>query len=303
MTDERTISAAASIVRDLARNSVHTYDAPNFNLYTKSPPVPYRGKFALSGLESDEKRALEVELSSLANRIQYLEARASTVNHQQLPDTPNEWADSASPFNGNGTGGHARAPKRQNSGSARHARVSNLLAVREKPRVLSEEEVGQLREHVQKQAQEISSLRDTISSLGDQLRQQREQTHQTFTKVEAEDVSKLRRELQKHQQANEAFQRALREIGRVITNVANGNLEEQLKMDPLEMDPEITTFKNTINKMMDQLKLFASEVSRVAREVGTDGKLGGQAQISGVSGIWKELTDNGKRSSPSYWTC
>lgn len=59
------------------------------------------------------------------------------------------------------------------------------------------------------------------------------------------------------------------------------------------MDPEITTFKNTINTMTDQLQTFASEVSRVAREVGTEGRLGGQARIAGVEGTWMELTNNG----------
>ena len=59
------------------------------------------------------------------------------------------------------------------------------------------------------------------------------------------------------------------------------------------MDDEIAAFKVTINTMMDQLEVFGSEVTRVAREVGTEGILGGQAQISGVHGIWKELTDNG----------
>src|SRR5206468_281811 len=56
---------------------------------------------------------------------------------------------------------------------------------------------------------------------------------------------------------------------------------------------EILELKNTINTMVDQLNGFASEVSRVAREVGTEGKLGGQAQVSGVGGTWKDLTDNG----------
>src|SRR5204863_452775 len=55
---------------------------------------------------------------------------------------------------------------------------------------------------------------------------------------------------------------------------------------------EILELKNTINTMMDQLNAFASEVTRVAREVGTEGKLGGQAQVKGVSGVWKDLTDN-----------
>src|SRR5207249_4370697 len=55
---------------------------------------------------------------------------------------------------------------------------------------------------------------------------------------------------------------------------------------------EILELKNTINTMVDQLNAFAGEVSRVAREVGTDGKLGGQAQVKGVAGVWKDLTDN-----------
>lgn len=66
------------------------------------------------------------------------------------------------------------------------------------------------------------------------------------------------------------------------------------------MDPEITTFKNTINTMTDQLQTFASEVSRVAREVGTEGRLGGQARIAGVEGTWMELTNNGNLEYLSF---
>ncbi|KAJ5630662.1 HAMP domain protein [Penicillium longicatenatum] len=102
----------------------------------------------------------------------------------------------------------------------------------------------------------------------------------------------MEQEVVKRQQMNEAFQKALREIGGIITQVADGNLSTRVQIHPLEMDPDITTFKITINTMMDQLQVFASEVSRVAREVGTDGILGGQAQIAGVHGVWKELTDN-----------
>ena len=68
----------------------------------------------------------------------------------------------------------------------------------------------------------------------------------------------------------------------------------KVQIHDVEMDPEIVTFKKTINTMMDQLQVFGSEVSRVAREVGTEGILGGQARITGVSGIWKELTENGE---------
>ena len=67
-----------------------------------------------------------------------------------------------------------------------------------------------------------------------------------------------------------------------------------MQIHAVEIDTEIATFKHTINTMIDQLQTFSSEVSRVAREVGTEGILGGQAQIDGVDGTWKELTNNGK---------
>src|SRR5207244_1330273 len=64
------------------------------------------------------------------------------------------------------------------------------------------------------------------------------------------------------------------------------------KRSTVDLKGEILELKNTINTMVDQLNSFASEVTRVAREVGTEGKLGGQAQVKGVAGVWKELTDN-----------
>ena len=114
--------------------------------------------------------------------------------------------------------------------------------------------------------------------------------------LEEERVAALERELWKHQKANEAFQKALREIGEITTAVARGDLSKKVRINSKEMDPEITKFKRTINAMMDQLQIVSSEVSRVAREVGTEGILGGQAQIEGVDGTWKELTDNGMPS-------
>jgi osomolarity two-component system sensor histidine kinase NIK1 len=102
----------------------------------------------------------------------------------------------------------------------------------------------------------------------------------------------LEEELQKRQSMNEAFQQALQEIGKIITQVANGDLSMKVHIRSAEMDPDIKTFKVTINNMINQLRVFASEVSRVAREVGTEGILGGQAQIAGVHGVWEELTDN-----------
>ncbi len=81
----------------------------------------------------------------------------------------------------------------------------------------------------------------------------------------------------------------VRNIAEVTTAVANGDLSKKITVD---VKGEILELKNTINTMVDQLNSFASEVTRVAREVGTEGKLGGQAQVRGVGGTWKDLTDN-----------
>ncbi len=81
----------------------------------------------------------------------------------------------------------------------------------------------------------------------------------------------------------------VRNIADVTTAVANGDLSKKITVD---VKGEILDLKKTINTMVDQLNSFASEVTRVAREVGTQGKLGGQADVKGVAGVWKDLTEN-----------
>src|SRR2546429_115280 len=81
----------------------------------------------------------------------------------------------------------------------------------------------------------------------------------------------------------------VRNIAEVTIAVANGDLSKKITVD---VKGEILQLKNTMNTMVDQLRSFASEVTRVAREVGTDGKLGGQANVEGVAGTWKDLTDS-----------
>ncbi|KAJ4297165.1 histidine kinase osmosensor [Collariella sp. IMI 366227] len=127
-----------------------------------------------------------------------------------------------------------------------------------------------LREHVDDQSKLLDSQRQELDGVNAQLLEQKQLQEKALAIIEQERVATLERELWKHQKG----QRGLPE-GTAV-----------------EMDPEITTFKRTINTMMDQLQVFSSEVSRVAREVGTEGILGGQAQIQGVDGTWKELTDN-----------
>src|SRR5207344_2065918 len=81
----------------------------------------------------------------------------------------------------------------------------------------------------------------------------------------------------------------VRNIAEVTTAVAKGDLSKKITADA---KGEILELKNTINIMVDQLNSFASEVTHVAREVGTEGKLGGQAVVKGIAGTWKDLTDN-----------
>src|SRR5947209_10130832 len=81
----------------------------------------------------------------------------------------------------------------------------------------------------------------------------------------------------------------VRNIAEVTTAVANGDLSRKMTV---AVRGEVLELKNTINTMVDQLSAFADEVTRVAREVGTEGRLGGQAEVEGVSGTWRDLTEN-----------
>ncbi|KAL6714083.1 histidine kinase osmosensor [Lecanora helva] len=291
MSNQETLLAATNIIHGLAQNFTPSYNPPDFKLHTKKTTA--NGRISLPGPEHAAKESLEDELAALAARIKYLEDKASTVNSHVLPDTPNEVGAPTSPFT-NGTSNTVRngvpRPARQLSGPSRQNHISNLLT--SGSLVFTEEELHDLRDHVEKQADEIKSQKETVDHVKDQLLEQKAHAEQTFVKVGDMQINSLERELLKHQQANEAFQKALKEIGTIITSVANGDLSQKVQIHAVEMDPEIATFKRTINTMMDQLQIFGNEVSRVAKEVGTEGILGGQAQISGVSGIWKNLTDN-----------
>src|SRR5206468_4205655 len=91
------------------------------------------------------------------------------------------------------------------------------------------------------------------------------------------------------------------EVARVIDAVAQGDLSQKmaLKIEGQPVKGEFLRIGTTVNAMVDQLSSFADEVTRVAREVGTDGKLGGQAKVRGVSGAWKDLTDTANGLAPT----
>jgi HAMP domain-containing protein/signal transduction histidine kinase/DNA-binding response OmpR family regulator len=122
---------------------------------------------------------------------------------------------------------------------------------------------------------EILELKNTINTMVDQLN------------AFASEVTRVAREVDT--EGKLSGQALVRNIADVATSIARGDLSRKITVD---VKGEILELKNTINTMVDQLNAFASEVSRVAREVGTEGKLGGQAEVPGVAGTWKDLTDN-----------
>jgi HAMP domain-containing protein/CheY-like chemotaxis protein/signal transduction histidine kinase len=147
---------------------------------------------------------------------------------------------------------------------------------------------------------EVLELKNTINTMVDQLSSFADEVTRVATEVgtegrlggqaEVKDVSGTWRQLTQSVNGMASnLTDQVRNIAEVTTAVATGDLSKKITV---EARGEILELKSTINTMVDQLSSFADEVTRVAREVGTEGKLGGQAQVKGVSGTWKDLTDN-----------
>ncbi|QEC47086.1 HAMP domain-containing protein [Baekduia soli] len=147
---------------------------------------------------------------------------------------------------------------------------------------------------------EILELKDTINTMVDQLRSFAAEVTRVAKEVgtdgrlggqaEVEDVSGTWRSLTESVNSMATnLTEQVRGIAQVTTAVANGDLSKKITVDA---KGEVAALAETINTMVDQLRSFAAEVTRVAREVGTDGKLGGQAQVEGVSGTWRSLTES-----------
>ena len=147
---------------------------------------------------------------------------------------------------------------------------------------------------------EVLALKNTINTMVDQLRSFADEVTRVAREVgtegklggqaEVKGVSGTWRDLTENvNQMARNLTDQVRNIAQVTTAVANGDLSKKITVDARG---EILELKDTINTMVDQLSSFAAEVTRVAREVGTEGKLGGQAEVAGVSGTWKGLTEN-----------
>ncbi|MET7640276.1 HAMP domain-containing protein [Streptomyces sp. NPDC005438] len=147
---------------------------------------------------------------------------------------------------------------------------------------------------------EILQLKDTVNTMVDQLRAFADEVTRVAREVGTEGRLGGRAQVRgvsgvwKDLTDNVNFMALnltsqVRNIAQVTTSVANGDLSKQITVDARG---EILELKETVNTMVQQLRAFADEVTRVAREVGTEGRLGGRAQVHGVSGVWKDLTDN-----------
>jgi HAMP domain-containing protein len=147
---------------------------------------------------------------------------------------------------------------------------------------------------------EVAELKDTINTMVEQLRSFADEVTRVAREVGTDgrlggqaDVPgvagtwKALTDSVNYMAANLTGQ--VRNIAQVTTAVAGGDLSQKITV---EARGEVAELKDTINTMVDQLRGFADEVTRVAREVGTEGKLGGQATVPGVAGTWKDLTDN-----------
>ncbi|WBB78011.1 HAMP domain-containing protein [Micromonospora sp. WMMD882] len=180
--------------------------------------------------------------------------------------------------------------------------ASNLTAqVRNIAQVSTAVARGDLSQKITVAAQgEILELKDTVNTMVDQLSSFADEVTRVAREVGTEGklggqaqvrgVSGTWRDLTENvNQLAGNLTSQVRNISQVSTAVAKGDLSQKITVDARG---EILELKDTVNTMVDQLSSFADEVTRVAREVGTEGKLGGQAQVKGVSGTWRDLTDN-----------
>lgn len=230
--NEETLAAASAILKCIATSN-------NFD------STQGASRLNLPGPATSAKLQLEAELSALVSRVQRLEQKANVINHQTLPVTPSELG-APSGFADVLTGGQ----KKQNTSKHQAPNLSNNSREAlndERPqklaKVSSDENLPEVAfEKVLDQAALIQQGKNENESLRQKCIEI-EREHAEKTREEVQRVQTLERELKKHQQANEAFQKALREIGEIVTAVARGDLSKKVLIHAKELDPEISKFK------------------------------------------------------------
>jgi osomolarity two-component system sensor histidine kinase NIK1 len=213
MVDDAALAAAAEVVASIAADQKTITAAL----------VVHPEKFKLPGRDTPAKLSLEAELQKLALRVGQLESRASAA--VTFPETPNEGTDS---LFGDEAATSPSGSRSVASRSRTHNSAENPAGV---PRQLTKEALEGLREHVDDQSKLLDSQRQELAGVNAQLLEQKQLQEKALEVLEQERISTLERELWKHQKANEAFQKALREIGEIVTAVARGDLTMKVRMN------------------------------------------------------------------------
>ncbi|KAE8350832.1 hypothetical protein BDV28DRAFT_150555 [Aspergillus coremiiformis] len=252
---------------------VQPFDSPTVDVYHFLLQLP--------GEPSDAKAAFETQLQAFIGHIQLLH-NGTVQSRLSPPHSDNGYSFQSAQDPDDARGVNDPLSRKRKFESLDDIQLSGRVSYDVESEFASDDHYSLVKRVLDEQREEVTLPRQVLSSLFCELLR-----HRAANKHPDQEV-----DLRKHQQMNKAFQTALQEIAKVITKVANGDLSTKVPIHPLEMDSDIITFKMTMNAMLDQLRVFASEVSRVAWEVGTEGILGGQAQVSGMHGVWKEVTDN-----------
>lgn len=239
MADDSTLAATTALLQGLAVNSLMP------SAYNQSN----RG-FKLPGANTPSKIALQNEIAALVERVQNLEKKADTVNNQTLPATPNE-TGAPSAFADVLTGGALNRSSSKNAVPRQSFITSTGERPQKLPKLSNDELITTLQQEIVDQAEQIKNGKLKQDAIEAQMVAQAQHQQHLINQYEAKRVASLERELKKHQQANEAFQKALREIGEIITAVARGDLSKKVQIHSVEMDPEITTFKRVRSRKID----------------------------------------------------
>ncbi|KAH9203303.1 hypothetical protein DL95DRAFT_504866, partial [Leptodontidium sp. 2 PMI_412] len=253
MADEADLAAVTAIIKGLARASTSSREF--------SPPIkPTWKRQKIPGNDSDAKDVLELELGLLVQRIRTLELSATCAVHPVMPDTPGETAALKPPFSDADNGW--RRPLRQTPRIPPTSTTSSSIgrALDDDPLTGCGMEARSSQAHRDTQLKILVLQSDEMAGANSELPKQEQQQQRAGDLGEVERLVAVERELRKHQQANKAFQKALREIGYIVTAVARGDLSQKVQIHIVEIDTEIATFKHTINTMIDQLQTFSSEV-------------------------------------------
>lgn len=246
MAAEDSYAALAGMLSNIGTRFASANENTHSNPFGTNVAKPYA--FKLPGPKSSTKTALEEQLSALQARINTLEARASAVGSQILPTTPGELPIQMLSLDGHTSPAMSSQDSENTSPSSALKDIRTFLSGKQSIQ-LSVQQAESIRSLVDDQAQEIECHKETIESLSTQLSDHEANAKRAIGDLSdgADDIAALKRELRKNQQANEAFQKALREIGSIITAVANGDLARKVMIHSKELDPEIATFSRSLS--------------------------------------------------------